>query len=231
MPTSAACAAGTAAGLLTLVRTLGVVVIPATVLVLAWRRQRKAAILLVATAVLVMLPWQLWVGANADALPAVLQGKYGSYTGWLIEGVRDGGLPWVLQLIRFNLYQLAGQGWATVTVESLAGIRAAGGTYNYSPYNIPGDTNSGLLPLVNATTVGTVGAGDQRLQAYNYRLCLTQNPTNKIPIAPPAGYSEANYELARRYIDARVASNGTVALNQLIDVQMIIVDLKSRRNR
>ena len=118
-----AIAAGAAAGLLTLVRTLGVVVVPATVLVLAWRRQWKAAAIFVAVAVLVMLPWQLWVGANADALPAVLQGKYGSYTGWLVDGFREGGLPWVVRLIRFNLYQLSAQGWATVTVESMPGVR------------------------------------------------------------------------------------------------------------
>ena len=117
--------AGAAAGLLALVRTLGVVVVPATVLVLAWRRQWKAAALIVGAAVLVMLPWQLWVSANADALPAVLQGKYGSYTGWLADGFRDGGLPWLARLVWFNLYQLSAQGWATVTVESMLAIRWA----------------------------------------------------------------------------------------------------------
>jgi len=115
--------AGAAAGLLALVRTLGVVVVPATVLVLAWRRQWKAAALMVGAALLVMLPWQLWVSANADALPAVLQGKYGSYTGWLADGFRDGGLPWLARLVWFNLYQLSAQGWATVTVESMPPIR------------------------------------------------------------------------------------------------------------
>ena len=114
--------------------------------------------------------------------------------------------------------------------ESLAGVRAAGGTYNYDPYVIAGNTNSGLLPLVNTNTVGIVGNGDQRLQAYNFRLCLTQNATNKIPITAPAGYNESNYELVRRYLNARVASNGSVALNQLIDVQTIIPNGKTDIN-
>lgn len=114
--------------------------------------------------------------------------------------------------------------------ESLAGIRAAGGTYNYDPYAIPGNTNSGLLPLVNTNTVGTVGAGDQRLQAYNFRLCLTQNATNKIPITAPAGYFESNYELVRRYLNARVAADGSVALNQLIHIQTIIPNGKTDIN-
>lgn len=114
--------------------------------------------------------------------------------------------------------------------ESLAGIRGAGGTYNYDPYVVPGNTNSGLLPLVNTNTVGTVGGGDQRLQAYNFRLCLTQNATNKIPITAPAGYAESNYELVRRYLNARVTADGSVALNQLIHIQQIIPNGKTDIN-
>jgi hypothetical protein len=114
--------------------------------------------------------------------------------------------------------------------ESLAGVRAAGGTYSYDPYVTSGSPASGLLPLVNATTVGTVGEGDQRLQSYNFRLCLTQNSTNQIAITPPPNYAEANYELVRRYLNARVAADGSVALNQVIDVQQIIPNGKTDIN-
>ncbi len=118
--------------------------------------------------------------------------------------------------------------------ESLAGIRAAGGSYSYDPYVIPGNPASGLLPLVNTNTVGTVGNGDQRLQAYNFRLCLTQVTTNKIAIAPPTNYSEANFELVRRYITNRVAiagaTGGVVRLAQLIDIQTIIPNGKTDIN-
>ena len=114
--------------------------------------------------------------------------------------------------------------------ESLAGIRAAGGTYNYDPYVVAGNSGSGLLPLVNTNTVGIVGNGDQRLQSYNFRLCLTQNATNKIAIAAPTNYSEAGYELVRRYIAARVAASASTALNQLIDVQTIIPNGKTDIN-
>lgn len=114
--------------------------------------------------------------------------------------------------------------------ETLAGIRAAGGTYSYDPYVTNGSPASGLLPLVNATTVGTVGNGDQRLQAYNFRLCLTQNATNQIAIAPPPDYDEANYELVRRYLNARVVADGSVALKQVIDVQQIIPNGKTDIN-
>jgi hypothetical protein len=114
--------------------------------------------------------------------------------------------------------------------ESLAGIRALGGGYNYDPYVVPGNPASGLLPLVNPSTGGSVGQGDQRLQAYNYRLCLTQNPTNKIPIAPPPNYSESDYELVRRYVAARLAADGAVSLGQLIHIQTIIPNGKTDIN-
>jgi hypothetical protein len=64
-----------------------------------------------------MLPWQLWVAAHAGDVPPVFVGKYGSYSGWLLEGVRSGGPAWIAQLIVFNLKLLSGQGWATLTVE------------------------------------------------------------------------------------------------------------------
>ena len=114
--------------------------------------------------------------------------------------------------------------------ESLAGIRSLGGTYNYDPYVVPANPASGLLPLVQTNTGGNVGDGDKRLQTYNFRLCLTQNATNKIAIIAPANYTEANYELVRRYIAARVAASASTALNQLIDVQTIIPNGKTDIN-
>lgn len=114
--------------------------------------------------------------------------------------------------------------------ESLAGIRPLGGAYNYDPYVVAGNPASGLLPFVQAPAGGIVGDGDHRLQAYNFRLCLTQNATNKIPIAPPANYSEARYELFRRYINARIAQDGSVSLGNLIHIQTIIPNGKTDIN-
>lgn len=106
--------------------------------------------------------------------------------------------------------------------ESLAGVRPLGGSFVYDPYVVPGDSNSGLLPFVQSGTNPPAGSADHRLQAFNFRLCLTQNATNKIPITAPTNYLESNYELFRRYLAARVASNGAVQLNELIHIQQII---------
>lgn len=115
--------AGVAGGLLALVRTLGVVVVPATALVLLWRRRWAAAALVVTSAVIVMLPWQLWVAAHAAELPPVLQGKYGPYASWVADAMRTEGPAWVARLVWFNLTQITAQGWATVTVQSMPDVR------------------------------------------------------------------------------------------------------------
>ena len=70
------------------------------------------------------------------------------------------------------------------------------------PYVIPGDPDSGLLPGVNPDQGGAVGSADHRLQAYCYRMCLTDDPSNRIMVAQPPGYDEADYELLFRAIEA-----------------------------
>ena len=82
--------AGATAGLLTLVRTLGIALVGATVIVLAFRRKwRHAAIAAIAAAV-VLLPWQWFVAAHDREIVGVLRGKYASYVPWLIDGLRNG---------------------------------------------------------------------------------------------------------------------------------------------
>jgi hypothetical protein len=111
--------AGVAGGLLSLIRTLGAVAIPATALVLLWRRRWIPAALVCVSGFLVMLPWQMWVAAHGDAVPHVFLGKYGSYSGWVVEAIRDGGPLWVAKVAYFNLQQIVTQGWATVAVNTL----------------------------------------------------------------------------------------------------------------
>lgn len=67
------------------------------------------------------------------------------------------------------------------------------------PYVRPGDPASGLLPGIEPGEPEQ-GAGDHRVQAYNFRLCLTRAPANRIPFARPAGYERAEYELLARYL-------------------------------
>jgi FAD dependent oxidoreductase len=114
--------------------------------------------------------------------------------------------------------------------ESLAGVFVNSVNYKCDPYVIAGNSASGLLPLIQTNTAGTTGAGDQRMQTYNFRLCLTQVLTNQLPITAPANYAETNYELLHRYINAYVATNGSIPLNRIIDVQTIIPNGKTDIN-
>ncbi len=70
------------------------------------------------------------------------------------------------------------------------------------PYVVKGDKSSGLLPFIDPDGPGTHGAGDKRVQAYCYRMCLTDHPDNRIPFAKPAGYNERDYELLIRNYEA-----------------------------
>jgi hypothetical protein len=67
-----------------------------------------------------------------------------------------------------------------------------------SPYVVPGDPQSGVLPYVSTEPPGKNGEGDRRVQAYCYRTCLTRNPANRAPFPKPANYNPANYELLLR---------------------------------
>ena len=71
-----------------------------------------------------------------------------------------------------------------------------------SPYVVPGDPKSGLLPRVSAAPPGEYGQADKRIQAYCYRLCLTDHPDNRLPFPKPDGYDPRQYELLLRVFEA-----------------------------
>ena len=70
------------------------------------------------------------------------------------------------------------------------------------PFQKKGDLASGLLPRVNPDAGGVPGSGDHKIQAYCYRMCLTDVPENRLPIEKPEGYREADYEILFRAIEA-----------------------------
>jgi hypothetical protein len=69
------------------------------------------------------------------------------------------------------------------------------------PYVRAGDKSSGLLPGIN-TSPGEDGAADRRVQTYNYRICMTDFPENRIPFQKPAGYDPIQQELLLRNFEA-----------------------------
>ena len=85
-------------------------------------------------------------------------------------------------------------------------VSANGRNHNFvkgvDPYIIKGDKSSGVLPYIDVTGPGEAGAGDHRVQAYCFRMCLTDHPENRIPFARPGDYNELNYELLIRNYEA-----------------------------
>jgi CubicO group peptidase (beta-lactamase class C family) len=73
---------------------------------------------------------------------------------------------------------------------------------NVSPYVRPGDPSSGLLPIIDPAGPGVRGEGDKRIQAYCFRMCLTNVAANRLPIAKPAGYDERDHELLLRFAES-----------------------------
>ena len=64
-----------------------------------------------------------------------------------------------------------------------------------SPYVVPGDPRSGAIARVSTAHPGEFGEADRKVQAYCFRMCLTNHPENRIPFTQPDGYDPSEYEL------------------------------------
>lgn len=85
--------------------------------------------------------------------------------------------------------------------ETINGIQEVLSTGNNLPAGISpylNGYNGKLLPTVNKTTGGIDGSGDKKVQAYCYRMCLTDVPENRIMVSKPANYKSKDFELVVR---------------------------------
>lgn len=91
--------------------------------------------------------------------------------------------------------------------ETLSGVQAKRSIHHQfvnrvDPWIKPGEPASGLLPGIDPTGPGEEGAADHRVQAYCFRMCLTDHPDNRIPFTQPDNYDEQLYELLFRNFEA-----------------------------
>ena len=88
----------------------------------------------------------------------------------------------------------------------LGGRSLNAGNHNFvpgvDPYRIKGDPSSGLLPFINEKAPEKDGSQNDGVQAYCFRMCLTDYPENRIPFEKPAKYNELDYELLFRNFEA-----------------------------
>ena len=97
---------------------------------------------------------------------------------------------------------LYGETWNGVQTGDLAVKHHDFQGLKISPYVIPGDQKSGVLPLISTDDPGIRGSADKRIQAYCFRTCLTKNSNNRVPFIRPLGYDSTQYELMIRIFEA-----------------------------
>lgn len=126
---------GIAIGLCILVRTHGIVLVPAMVIALGAQRRWRDAVVVSTCAILCVLPWQLFTARHGHSLPAPLLGGYDSYTAWWIRGLHEYGwsmlpmtlsrtIPEAAQMFAV-LFSPVRTGGAPVTLVALAVLVAA----------------------------------------------------------------------------------------------------------
>jgi hypothetical protein len=106
--------------------------------------------------------------------------------------------------------------------ESLAGVRDRTPLHQFRAAVSPVDSSGKLLPEIMPRSKDPVGAADKRVQAYNFRVCMTNNPDNRVAWPKPAGYTPARYELLARYLPAfEQELERPVAINDVMKADIV----------
>jgi hypothetical protein len=92
--------------------------------------------------------------------------------------------------------------------ESLAGVRPKDRAHQFDFPISAYDDRGKLLPEIQRGPRGALGEGDKKVQAYNFRMCLTSDKANQVPFPKPRAYDPRRYELLRRLIAALTEKNG-----------------------
>jgi hypothetical protein len=124
----------------------------------------------------------------------------------MLDGKRYAGKVFIDATYEGDLMAAAGVKYAigreanSVYGETVNGIHLfeASRAGHIDPYIRPGDPSSGLLPRVEPKAPGKEGEGDHRVQAYCFRMCLTDVPENRMPLTKPGGYDALQYEATLR---------------------------------
>ncbi len=130
---------------------------------------------------------------------ASLVTKDGTFTGKVfVDGTYEG-----------DLMAAVGVDW-TIGREGRAeyGEPLAGKRYPKQKMNINGFDDEGkLLPLLTTDNGGPDEEGDKNIMTFSFRLCLTADPKNRVPMPKPDAYDPARFEIIRRYLKAGGNSN------------------------
>ena len=115
--------------------------------------------------------------------------------------------------------------------ESLAGVRPKDRNHQFD-YKVPArDENGTLLAEISPLPRGEIASGDKRVQAYNFRLILTNDRANQVRFEKPPGYTPRRYEVLRRFIDVVGRERGTLpTLDELLLIRADLPNAKADFN-
>jgi hypothetical protein len=85
--------------------------------------------------------------------------------------------------------------------EDLAGVRGNTPKHQFLWPLSAYDEHQHLLPEIDPGPLAAPGTGDKKVQAYNFRLILTNDPANRLPFPRPAGYDRSRFALLERYLN------------------------------
>jgi hypothetical protein len=92
--------------------------------------------------------------------------------------------------------------------ESLAGVRPRDRGHQFDIFVSARDAQKKLLPEISPEPRGELGSADKRVQAYNFRMCLSSDKKNQVPFFKPEGYNPKRYQLLSGLIEALTRKQG-----------------------
>ena len=106
--------------------------------------------------------------------------------------------------------------------ESLAGIRGETPKHQFTVNLSPRRPDGKLLPEIHDHPAGKPGAADKKVQAYNFRMCFSDDPAGQVRFSKPAGYNPKRYALLARLLKARTEAEGSAPkLGTLLKIDRI----------
>ena len=101
--------------------------------------------------------------------------------------------------------------------ESLAGKIGYSDKHQFDVPVNPYDENGKLLPLIQPDDGLKHGAGDRKIQAYNFRMCLSSDKDNQVAFPKPKNYDPKRWEILRRYLQQRP----DLTINEILIVSLM----------
>jgi FAD dependent oxidoreductase len=84
--------------------------------------------------------------------------------------------------------------------ENLAGVRERTPFHQWLVPVKARDANGQLLPEISPEPKGETGSADKKVQAYNFRMILSDDPANRVPFPKPRNYDPHRYELMAKLL-------------------------------